>query len=265
MPSINELEKFATKTAKKAGQKLFDTFRRQEPLIRGTSKEIKTIYDEVADKTIRKSIEKSFPDHSYLTEEAGYTKKGSDYLWVVDPLDGTGNFVNHNPLFAVSIALWKKGEPVLGVIEAPTLQERFAAVAGKGAWHYDSITKKKKPARVSQIKNLKQSYVIYCEGSEENRRWVSSLLSRIYPQVKEFRKLGAASLELAWVGLGRSEGYVTTKIHFYDIAAGVIFVHEAGGKIFDHAGRPYRLNELGAKPEGQFDLLVTNSKVELKV
>ncbi|HET7289529.1 MAG TPA: inositol monophosphatase family protein, partial [Thermodesulfobacteriota bacterium] len=123
-----KLFKEAVKIAGKAGKMLLGSFRKERPVERGTVKEVKLVYDLVADSIIRKEIESRFPGHSYVTEETGFVDKESDYLWIIDPLDGTSNFADQNPMFAVSISLWHGGEPLLGVIEAPMMMERFAAV-----------------------------------------------------------------------------------------------------------------------------------------
>lgn len=252
---------FALKAAEKAGRALYHTFRVDEPIIRGSSKEIKTIYDKLTDSIIKKALEKKFPEHSYLTEETGLVDKGGDYLWVIDPLDGTGNFVNHNPLFSVSIALWYKNKPILGVIEVPMLREKFWATLGGGAWHFDILTKRKKLARVSSLKDISKSYIIYCEGNEKRKERLVNLFSQNYKKAKEVRKIGSAAIELAWIGLGRAEAYYTTKISFWDIAAGLLFVKEAGGKLLHFNGQPYRWSDF--TPQKQFDLLATNGKIKL--
>ncbi|GIW66949.1 MAG: inositol monophosphatase [Candidatus Parcubacteria bacterium] len=259
---IKKLIDFSINTSSKIGKILEKLFRKEKPFIRGTSKEIKTFYDELTDEIIKKSIERNFKDHSYLTEETGLVDKNSDYLWIIDPLDGTGNFVNHNPFFSVSIALWYKGEPLLGIIESPILKERFVAIKNKGAFHYDLNKKiKKSLAQLSIVSNLNESYVIYCEGSEKDKSRITKLFSNIYPFVKEVRKLGSAALELAWIALGRAEIYYTTKISLWDIASGIIFVSEAGGKIFKFDGSQYKWNDFYNNPLNKFDLIATKENL----
>jgi myo-inositol-1(or 4)-monophosphatase len=258
---VNTFLHGATRMAERAGKRLSHYFRKEEPIARGTVKEVKTVYDEIADKVIKDAIEQNFPSHSYLTEETGLVEKEKEYLWIVDPLDGTSNFANHNPMFAVSIALWYKGEPILGVIEAPMLQERFVAVAHKGAYHYDLLRRRKSQAHISFIDQLDRAYVVYCEGGEKDKKRLVHLWSKLYLQVKDTRKLGSAALELAWVGMGRSDGYVTTQISLWDIAAGILFVKEAGGEVLHLDAYPYRWSEFEARKK--FDLLATNGKILL--
>ncbi|MEM4408145.1 MAG: inositol monophosphatase family protein [Candidatus Caldarchaeum sp.] len=256
---IRDFLEVALTAAEKAGKTLLTHFRSYQPLSRGMAKEVRTLYDEIADRIIVSAISGNFPDHSYLTEESGLVEKGKEYLWVVDPLDGTSNYANHNPMFAVSIALWRRGEPLLGVIEAPALYERFVSVTNHGAYREDLLRGEKIQAVVSEIDTLELSYVLSCEGGETDKKRLASLLSRLYVQVKESRKLGSAALELAWVGVGRSEGYVTTKISLWDIGAGVLFVKEAGGEILHFDGSPYSWQEF--HPKKKFDIVATNGKV----
>jgi myo-inositol-1(or 4)-monophosphatase len=249
--------------AQKAGKRLVKSFRKEKPSERGTVKEVKLVYDIIADKIIRDSIEKHFPAHSYITEETGLVEKDSEFLWIVDPLDGTSNFADQNPMYAVSIALWKNGEPVLGIIEAPMMQERFVAVRNVGAYHQDFLRNKTNKANVSGVKKSSKSYGVYCEGGVKNKSSSIKLLSKYYMQIRDVRKLGSAALELAFVGMGRSESYMTTKISLWDIAAGILFVKEAGGEISHFDGSPYSWNEFG--PKKTFDLLATNGKLRIKL
>lgn len=255
--------KKAVSIAEKAGKRLLKSFRKEEPVERGTVKEVKLVYDIVADEIIRKEIEDGFEDHSYVTEEAGLTDKSSDYLWIIDPLDGTSNFADQNPFFAVSIALWHRGEPLLGVIEAPMMMERFVSVRGYGAFHHDLMRGTTRKARVSEVKKTSRAYGVYCEGGVTNKKKSLGLLGKYYMQIKDTRKLGSAALELAFVGMGRSESYMTSKISLWDIAAGILLVSEAGGHILHLDGSPYEWKEF--KHHRRYDLLATNGKIHIKL
>jgi myo-inositol-1(or 4)-monophosphatase len=251
----------AISIAKRAGQKILESYRSEEPVERGTVKELKTIQDETSDKIIREAIEKNFPDHSYLTEESGFTAKQKDYLWIIDPLDGTGNFANHNPLFAISISLWVNGEPLLGVIDAPMLAERFVAIRNKGAYHYDLFRCISKKVNVSKNDMLERAYVLYCEGGETDKERVLNIIKRVSLDVKDARKLGSAAIELAYVGMGRSDCYITTRISLWDIAAGVLFVKEAGGDILHFDRVPYHWSAFEA--DKSYDLIASNGKIRI--
>jgi myo-inositol-1(or 4)-monophosphatase len=258
-----DLIKEAVRIAATAGSRLLKSFRKEDPIERGTVKKVKLVYDIVADKVIRKELERRFPGHSYITEETGYADKGSPWIWIIDPLDGTSNYADQNPLFAVSIALWFNGEPVLGVIEAPMMMERFVSVRGYGAYHYDLLRKKVRKAGLSGVTRAGNAYGVYCEGGIKNKKKSLSLLGKYYMQIKDVRKLGSAALELAFVGTGRSESYMTTGISLWDIAAGILFVREAGGALLHFDGTPYEWGEF--KREKRFDLLVTNGSIKIKL
>ena len=250
---------FAVNIAEQAGKKLSPFFNKTDVSLRGGS--LKTTYDFLADALIKQGIEKTFPAHSYLTEETGLVDKRSDYLWIIDPLDGTGNFVNRNPFFAVSVALWFKGKPIVAVMEAPYLQERFIALNNQGAWSINLKSKVKAKAQVSAIAKLDSSYILFCEGGEKNKRRVSDVFDVIYPQTREMRKIGSAVIECAWVGTGRADAYWTIKTNLWDIGAGALFVKEAGGKLLHFNGEPFRWSDfiLGK----QYNIIFTNGKIKL--
>ena len=240
---------FICRIATKAGDMLMSYFQEDPSLsgLRSTAKDAATKYDKLVDEVVIAQIEKTHPDHSILTEESGRIEKNSDWLWIVDSLDGTGNFANQNPFFSFCIALLHKGEPVLGAINAPALEEFYVAERGCGAFLNGNRI------MVSDIDDLRKSYVIYCEGGDKNRARTGGLLHAVYPQVTDIRKLGSAGLEVAWVASGRSEAYFTTQIESWDVAAGVVLLSEAQGRITDFQGNPW-------KPHKQ-DLLFSNGEV----
>ncbi|MFA5318056.1 MAG: inositol monophosphatase family protein [Patescibacteria group bacterium] len=259
---MNEEFNFAVKTAEKTGGELLKYFgNADDSLARNTSKGFKTAHDNIADDIIKKGIEKNFPIHSIFTEETGMIDKHSDYLWIIDPLDGTGNFVNNNPFFTVSIALWHKGEPVFGIMEASFLGRRFFARRGKGAWVIDFKRGHKSRARVSSIKELKNSYFVTCEGGEKNKKRTADIFYYIYRRVKELRKIGSATIECSWVGTGKADAYYTPKCNLYDVAAGLLFVKEAGGRILDFNLKPYKWADFNIRDK--FDLIIANKNLKL--
>ncbi len=227
------MKNVALKAAKEAGDYLLSNFRKDPELMlkRGSAKDVVTKYDKESDQMIRTEIEKIFPDHNLVTEEGGEFDRNSEYTWLVDSLDGTGNFAIGNPFFAVSIGVMKGKELVLGVIYAPYLNELYVAEKGKGAY----LNGQK--LSVSEVANLSDSYVTSCEGGDRERMQLNPINSRLYPKVQDLRKLGSAALECAWVASGRAEAYFTTQICNYDVAAGGLLVEEAGGKVSDFEGR----------------------------
>lgn len=219
--------------------------------LRSSVKEAVTVYDKMADELIVQGIKKAYPDHSLLTEESGRLEGDPDWLWIVDSLDGTSDFASLNPFFSVCVALMHRQELVLGAIYAPAINEFYLAEKGKGAYL------NQRRIQVSEVSQLRQGYVFYCEGGEKDRPRTGGILNRIYPEVMDLRKLGSAGLETAWVAAGKGEAYFTTKIEPWDVAPGVLLVREAGGEVTDFEGNQWR-------PE-QGDLLFSNGRVHLAI
>jgi len=240
---------FMEDLARKAGDVLMKHFRQDYSLfsLRSTAKEASVRYDKDVDRLIIAEIKRHYPHHSLLTEESGFLQGDPDWLWIVDSLDGTGNFANFNPFFSVCIALMHKSELLLGTIYAPAINEFYFAEKGKGAYLNGGRI------RVSDITDLSQSYIFYCEGGEKDRSKTGKIISRVYPHVMDMRKLGSAGLEIAWVATGRGEAYFTTKIEPWDVAPGVLLIQEAGGEVSDFHGDSWKLQTS--------DLLFSNGKV----
>jgi myo-inositol-1(or 4)-monophosphatase len=239
--------------AKKAGDILMKHFRQDWALLkkRGTAKEVATRYDKEVDRLIVEEIKRYCPRHSLLTEESGFLQDDHDWLWIVDSLDGTGNFADFNPFFSVCIALMHQGELLLGAIYAPAIDEFYFAERGKGAYLNSA------KIQVSDVSDLSQSYIFYCEGGDRNRARTGQLLQKVYPRVTDIRKLGSAGLETAWVAAGKGEAYFTTRIEPWDVAPGVLLVQEAGGKVSDFQGNPWQ-------PQTG-DLLFSNKKLHERI
>jgi myo-inositol-1(or 4)-monophosphatase len=219
--------------------------------------EIVTKADTGAEKIILSLLKKHTPEYEILSEESGLNNRISDYLWVVDPLDGTTNFKVHNPLFSVSIALYYKGEPKLGVIYAPYLGDLFVAEKGRGAWLNS------KRIKVSKTSELGKSFLTYCYGQEgKHMRRAVELYRYFKMKSVDMRQLGSAAIELAWVAAGRTESIVIPGTKPWDAAAGVLLVSEAGGKVTDFKGKPWRfVNKKIGQISLNVDLLATNGKI----
>jgi myo-inositol-1(or 4)-monophosphatase len=222
--------------ARKAGNTLMKHFRQDWSLLkeRSTAKEAVTRYDKEVDRLIVEEIRRYYPHHSLLTEESGFLQNDPDWLWIVDSLDGTGDFADFNPFFSVCIALMHQCELLVGAVYAPAIDEFYFAEKGKGA--YLNGVK----IQVSDVSELSQSYIFYCEGGDKDRARTGELLQKVYPRVTDIRKLGSAGLETAWVAAGKGEAYFTTRIEPWDVAPGVLLVHEAGGKVSDFQGNPWQ-------------------------
>jgi myo-inositol-1(or 4)-monophosphatase len=249
---MNERELIDSLT-RKAGDTLMKHFRQDWDLLkeRSTAKGAITKYDKKVDRLIVGEIRRYYPNHSFLTEESGFLEGDPDWLWIVDSLDGTGNFANFNPFFSVCLALMHRSKLLLGTIYAPAIDEFYFAEKGKGA--YLNGVK----IQVSDVRDLGRSYILYCEGGDKDRGRTGELLHRVYPHVTDIRKLGSAGLETAWVAAGKREAYFTTRIDPWDVAPGVLLVQEAGGKVSDFQGNPW-------KPQTS-DLLFSNEKLHEKI
>ena len=183
-----------------------------------------TEVDKNAEEIIISTIQKSYPDHAFLAEESG--RRGeSDYLWVIDPLDGTTNFLHSFPHFAVSIALKQKGILNQAVVYDPLKQELFTATKGKGA----QLNNRK--IRVSSKKELDGALLGTGFPYSDEKAMLKFIESykALFPKVAGIRRAGVASLDLAYVASGRLDGFWEFNLKPWDIAAGVLLIQEAGG------------------------------------
>ena len=254
------MKKFVIDLSKRAGNLLLKNFRKDYDLfrLRGTSKEIVTKYDKMSDEMIVKALIKKFPEYNIITEESGLRNKNSEFTWIVDSLDGSSNFAAGNPFFSISIALLHYDKPILGVAYAPFLKELFVAEEGKGSLLNGKII------HVSDIEKLEKSYFVWCEGAGSNLQ-MSKINSILHPIIKDLRKLGSGSLECAWVASGRAEVYVTTQIEPWDVAAGVILVLEAGGKVTNFKGddwKPVRTDFISSNTKVHNDIIEIMKNIE---
>ena len=192
-----------------------------------------TAADIRAEQVLRAELEKARPEFGFRLEEGGEVKpKDGRHWWVVDPLDGTTNFLHGLPHFAISIALQADGEIVAGVILDPVKDEMFWAENGQGAYRND------RRLRVSSRRQLKDALVttgIPFHGREGHAQFAAELAA-VMPEVAGVRRYGAAALDLAYVAAGRYEGFWERNLSPWDIAAGIIIVREAGGLVSDLAG-----------------------------
>ena len=197
-----------------------------------------TRFDRASERTIHRIIRRRFPDHGMLGEEKTRTNAEAAYQWIVDPLDGTTNFVHDVPFFGVSIGLVHRGRPIVGVIYDPSQRELYTAAHGHGARMYGC------QIRVSRARRLSESLLSTGFSSRFRRqpapflRWFVALESRAHA----VRRMGSTALSLAYVAAGRQDGFYEQDLWPWDIAAGMVLVEEAGGRITDFAGRPVRLS-----------------------
>ena len=232
------IKKIAIRAIKKAGIKLADEYQKfDRTKVKLKSRhEIITQADLDSEKIIINEIQKNFPKHNIFSEEAGKINQKSDYLWIIDPLDGTTNFSMHNPLWSISMAVAYKKKIIFGIIFAPILEEFYVAEKDRGA---KMNGKKIKLSSVLAEKSLN----IYCHGSTE-KNLKRAIKYYTYQKLHglDCRQLGSAAIELAYVAVGRIESIVIPGANSYDVAAGALIVNETGGKVTDFEGKEWNLN-----------------------
>jgi myo-inositol-1(or 4)-monophosphatase len=188
--------------------------------------------DKLAEAEIIKELRRAYPDHAILAEESGAIGKGP-LTWVIDPLDGTHNYLRGIPHFSVSIALLEKGVPIHAVVFDPLRDELYTASKGDGAYIND------RRMRVGKRENLGGAMVATGFPFRQREHLAAQLdMTRaILGQAEDIRRSGSAALDLAYVAAGRYDGYFEIGLKPWDMAAGVLLVHEAGGRYCDFAGR----------------------------
>ncbi|HET8691429.1 MAG TPA: inositol monophosphatase family protein [Steroidobacteraceae bacterium] len=191
--------------------------------------------DRAAEQAVIAAIRKAYPSHGFLAEESGATA-GDEYTWVIDPLDGTTNFLHGFPQFAVAVACRHRGRAEVGVVLDPLRNELFTAERGAGA-QLDG-----RRVRVSQRAGLDGALVGTGFPYRENRRWLKSymaMLEVVMQSTAGVRRPGAASLDLAYVAAGRLDAFWEFGLSPWDTAAGNLLITEAGGRVGNLAGGEY--------------------------
>ena len=184
--------------------------------------------DKRTEKTLIEELQKAHPDYGIITEETGIINKSNiKNRWIIDPIDGTMNFLNGIPQFAISIAYEKDNEIICGVIFNPITNEMFCAEKGNGAYLNNSRI------RVSNKKKLKDALLVTGgpKGASKIKNKIYSEYINVSNNVSNVRKFGSAALDMAYVACGRFDGYWQRELNYWDIAAGVIIFREAGGFI----------------------------------
>lgn len=193
-----------------------------------------TRVDRESEDVIIKKIRERFPDHTFLAEESLKDAGTGGYRWVIDPLDGTTNYIHGYPMFSVSIALEHKREIITAVIFDPLRNERFTAGRGEGAFLNGNAVS------VSSVNEMKDSLIT--TGFPFRRKDVIdpylALFKNVFYKVSDLRRAGSAALDLAYLACGRCDGFFEIGLNPWDIAAGSLLVREAGGVVTDFGGGP---------------------------
>lgn len=206
--------------------------KRSDVMEKGTSDWVTTV-DRTSEKAILKVIQKSFPTHAIQAEESAPQTVAAAYQWLIDPLDGTVNFIHSFPMFCVSIALMQEGRLEVGVIYDPVRKELFTARRGRGAFlngrrvHVD-----RRPALKGAL--LATGFPFRAHGLLD--AYLESF-RRIFLKTGAIRRAGSAALDLAYTACGRFSGFWELALSPWDMAAGALLVQEAGGKVSDFFGK----------------------------
>jgi myo-inositol-1(or 4)-monophosphatase len=191
-----------------------------------------TDVDKQAERQIISIITELYPDHEIQAEESPARESGSPWRWIIDPLDGTTNFIHGYPMFAVSIGLAHENRMHLGVVFDPLRNEMFRAEVGEGAWLND------RRIGVSAVRDLRASLLLtgFPFKAQEHLEKYLHIFKDLFRASSGVRRAGSASLDLAYVACGRADGFFEMALSPWDMAAGAVLVLEAGGAVADFAG-----------------------------
>jgi myo-inositol-1(or 4)-monophosphatase len=257
---LNAFEKFAIEIAFEAGSIIRRGISEQKSYsTKGTDIDLVTEYDKEVHEYLTGKILSTFPNHRTWSEESAVGERAhgffdEGYVWHVDPIDGTINFVHGYPFFAVSLALYKENQPLVGVIYDPVHGECFSAIDGNGARLLSGG--KSQSFYVSDASKLVDSLVATGfpydrhQNPDDNLAQTAAFLKK----VRGLRRSGSAALDLAYVALGRLDGYWEFRINSWDVAAGVLLIAEAGGTVTLTGGQAFQLRP-------QVSLVASNGRI----
>jgi myo-inositol-1(or 4)-monophosphatase len=225
----------AERAARAAGDVLMSYYGRPPEGLASKSSETDLVSDadREAERAVRNLLGAERPDDGLLAEEGSHTPGSSGRRWLVDPLDGTVNFLYGFPAWAVSVALEDAGGVAVGVVYSPVHAETFSAVRGEGA------RLNGRPLRVREPRALESAMVATGFSYEAERRAEQAeVIRRLLPSARDIRRAGAAALDLAWLAAGRVDAFYERGLQDWDSAAGNLLVREAGGAVADLDGDP---------------------------
>ncbi|HVE13064.1 MAG TPA: inositol monophosphatase family protein [Elusimicrobiota bacterium] len=250
-PDLRALETTLRAALLKGGRVLRESFGRVRVRYKGRGNPV-TDADHASEEAVLRTILARFPDHDFLTEERAPKRTGSPFHWVIDPLDGTANYAHGCPNSCVSIGLVHRGAPLVGGVYDPFRDELFLARRGGGT------TLNGRPIRASATRRLEQSLLVtgFAYDRQKRAAFYTAFCRDFLESGQDLRRSGSAALDLAWVAAGRYEGFWEFRLNPWDVAAGMLLVSEAGGKVTDFAGRPWSgVADFGAQT------LATNGRV----
>ncbi len=233
--SMNEFLRCAEQVVREAGAVLRERFGTPLDVRHKGRIDLVTEVDLLVENLIRDRLRHRFPDHGILAEESGLAERTSAFRWIVDPLDGTTNYSHGYPFFSVAVALEHEGETLVGVVYDPLRDELFSAARGQGA------TCNGRPVRVSTVPTLEQALLVtgfpynVTSSPQNNLNHFGAFLG----VAQAIRRDGSAALDLAYVAMGRFDGFWELNLAPWDMAAGSLLVTEAGGRVTAFNGQPF--------------------------
>lgn len=246
---MNYLE-VAEETAREAAKVLLENLGKVKEIEFKAKNSLVTEVDKLSEKIIISNIKKNFPDHDIFAEESGKDFSDSDYVWLIDPIDGTTNYAHAYPFFSISIALEIKGEVIAGLVYDPVKDEMFTAEKGKGAFLNGD------PISVSKSDEIRHSHV--CTGFMHEVEWMVEANIRHFGnfirRARAVRRDGSAALDLCYVACGRFDGFWELGLNPWDTAAAVLIVKEAGGHVSKFTGDEFSIYDK--------EILATNSIID---
>ncbi len=230
MIDLNQLMMDVKNWVKEVGQLQRQNLGKENLFVETKSSEVDLVteVDKISEEYFLKAIREKYPDHGILSEESGESDNlDSDYRWIIDPLDGTTNYAQGLPIFAISVALRYKGETVLGVVYVPMLDLLFKAIRGQQAYVNG------KRITVGVKNNPKECLLAtgfpYDQAQMKDNN--TNYFSHFVPRARGIRRFGSAAYDLANVAAGTLDGYWELNLSLWDVAAGILLVEEAGGKV----------------------------------
>lgn len=238
MTEYEEFLKIAIKAAKLAGEVILSNLGKvsKGDINLKHASDFVTYVDRESERMIIKTIKEVCPEHTFLAEES--LKEDGDYLWIIDPLDGTTNYIHGYPMFAVSIALRHEDKIKVGVVYDPLRDELFTAMKDNGAYMNGE------PIRVSWIDTIGNSLITtgFPFRRKEMIDFYLKLFKRLFNRVSDIRRAGSAALDLAHLASGRCDGFFELGLSPWDVAAGSLLIKEAGGIVTDFGGGEEYIN-----------------------
>lgn len=243
----------AIEAAKAAGEVLRVEYQKNHTGQRKADNTLVSEADLAAEKVILETIQKNFPDHATFSEEAGLEKKDSEYLWMIDPLDGSTNFLHHLGNFGTSIALVKGNQHLVAAIYLPLTDEMFTAEAGKSAKLNGQII------AVSATTNTAHETLVAWGRSSINRERHAQLYTKLTPHVRSLRFSGATVVNTCYTAAGRFDAFLNSDCKLYDVIAGAIIAEAAGATVADFSGNPWQPDL--SRGDSVSDVLISNPHI----